>query len=99
MVRGGSTYSLLLLGIIISDFLLTFLVPSGMARVVIMAAVALGLMEVFDVAPGSNIGRGMFLVLTYTGGLFDKMVIAGAASLTAGGLGRKAGHVEGLYSR
>ncbi len=99
MLRVGSTYSLLLLGIIISDFLLTFLVPSGMARVVIMAAVALGLMEVFDVAPGSNIGRGMFLVLTYTAGLFDKMVIAGAASITARGWIEKAGHVEVLYSR
>ena len=99
MLRIGNTYSLLLLGIIISDFLLTFLVPSGMARVVIMAAVALGLMEVFDVAPGSNIGRGMFLVLTYTAGLFDKMVIAGAASITARGWIEKAGHVEVLYSK
>jgi len=64
MLHVSNTYSRLLLGIIISDFLLTFLVPSGMARVVIMAAVALGLMEVFDVGPGSNVGRGMFLVLT-----------------------------------
>jgi sodium-dependent dicarboxylate transporter 2/3/5 len=67
--------------------------------VVIMAAVALGLMEAFDVAPGSNIGRGMFLVLTYTAGLFDKMVIAGAASITARGWIEKAGHVEVLYSQ
>ena len=99
MMRVGNTYSLLLLGIVISDFLLTFLVPSGMARVVIMAAVALGLMEVFGVGPGSNIGRGMFLILTYTAGLFDKMIIAGAASITARGWIEKAGHVEVLYSR
>lgn len=99
MLRVGNTYSLLLLGIIISDFLLTFLVPSGIARVVIMAAVALGLMEVFGVGPGSNIGRGMFLILTYTAGLFDKMIIAGAASITARGWIEKAGHVEVLYSR
>ncbi len=99
MLRVGNTYARLLLGIILSDFLLTFLVPSGIARVVIMAAVALGLMEVFGVAPGSNIGRGMFLVLTYTAGLFDKMIIAGAASITARGWIEKAGHVEVLYSR
>jgi solute carrier family 13 (sodium-dependent dicarboxylate transporter), member 2/3/5 len=99
MLRVGNTYSRLLLGIILSDFLLTFLVPSGMARVVIMAAVALGLMEVFGLGPGSNVGRGMFLVLTYTAGLFDKMVIAGAASITARGWIEKAGHVEVLYSR
>ena len=99
MLRIGSTYSRLLLGIIVSDFLLTFLVPSGIARVVIMAAVALGLMEVFGLGPGSNVGRGMFLVLTYTAGLFDKMVIAGAASITARGWIEKAGNVEVLYSR
>ena len=99
MLRVGNTYSRLLLGIILSDFLLTFLVPSGMARVVIMAAVALGLMEVFEVGPGSNIGRGMFLILTYTAGLFDKMIIAGAASITARGWIEKAGGVEVLYSR
>lgn len=99
MLHVGNTYSRLLLGIVISDFLMTFLVPSGMARVTIMAAVALGLMEVFGVAPGSNIGRGMFLVITYTAGLFDKMIIAGAASITARGWIEKAGHVEVLYSR
>src|SRR5437588_389626 len=99
MLRVGNTYSRLLLGIILSDFLMTFLVPSGMARVAIMAAVALGLMEVFGVGPGSNIGRGMFLILTYTAGLFDKMIIAGAASITARGWIEKAGHVEVLYSR
>src|SRR5262249_54386764 len=95
----GNTYSRLLLGIVLSDFLLTFLVPSGMARVVIMAAVALGLMEAFGVAPGSNIGRGMFIVLTYTAGIFDKMIIAGAASITARSWIEKAGHVEVLYSK
>ena len=58
MRRIGHSYSRLLLGLIVSDFLLTFLVPSGIARVVLMAAVALGLIEAFGVSPGSNIGRG-----------------------------------------
>src|SRR6266581_7593824 len=43
--RVGNTYSGILLGLIITDFLLTFIVPSGVARIVIMAAVALGLVE------------------------------------------------------
>ncbi len=95
----GNTYSRILLGLILSDFLLTFLVPSGIARVVLMAAVALGLIEAFGVGPGSNIGRGMFLILTYTAGIFDKMIIAGAASITARGLIEKVGGVEVLWSR
>jgi anion transporter len=99
MLRVGNTYSRLLLGLILSDFLLTFLVPSGIARVVIMAAIAIGLVEAFGLGMGSNVGRGMFIILTYTAGIFDKMVIAGAASITARGLIEKVGHVEVLWSK
>src|ERR687885_1714257 len=99
MMRVGNTYSRLLLGLILSDFLLTFLVPSGIARVVIMAAIAIGLVEAFGLGAGSNVGRGMFIILTYTAGIFDKMIIAGAASITARGLIEKVGHVEVLWSR
>ena len=42
MRRVGTSYSRLLLGLILSSLLLTFLVPSGIACVIIMAAVALG---------------------------------------------------------
>src|SRR5712691_11658473 len=59
MLRVGNTYARLLLGLILSDFLLTFLVPSGIARVVIMAAIAIGLVEAFGLGIGSNVGRGM----------------------------------------
>lgn len=94
----GHSYARLLLGLILSDFLLTFLVPSGIARVCLMAAVAIGLIEAFGVGPGSNIGRGMFIILTYTATIFDKMIIAGAASITARGLIEKIGQVEVLWS-
>src|SRR6202795_3468917 len=41
MARVGTTYSRVLLGLILSDFLITFLVPSGPPRVIIMSTVAL----------------------------------------------------------
>ncbi len=53
----------------------------------------------FGVGPGSNVGRGMFLIITYASGLFDKMIIAGAASITARGLMEQFGQVEVLWSR
>lgn len=99
MRRIGHSYTRLLLGLIVSDFLLTFLVPSGIARVVLMAAIALGLIHAFGVGPGSNIGRGMFIILTYTATIFDKMIIAGAASITARGLIEKFGQVDVLWSQ
>jgi len=91
-LRIGTSYSRLLLAVIVSDFLLTFLVPSGMARVTIMAAVATGLIGAFGLGTGSNVGRGMFLILTYTAGVFDKTIIAGAAAITGRGVIESVGH-------
>jgi len=99
MLRIGSTYSRLLLGLIVSNFLLTFVAPSGIARVILMATIALGLIEAFGLDLRSNVARGMFITLTYTTGIFDKVVIAGAAAITARGLIETVGHVEVLWSR
>ena len=99
MQRVGTTYARILLGLIITDFLLTFVIPSGIARVVLMSAVALGLVEAFGVGPGSNIGRAMFLIITYTATIFDKMIIAGAASITARGAIERVGGVDVLWSQ
>ena len=100
VMRGiGHSYPRLLLGLIVSNFLLTAVVPSGIARVVIMAAIAIGLVEAFGVGRGSNIGRGMFIILTYTATIFDKMLIAGASSITARGAIEKFGQVDVLWSQ
>jgi anion transporter len=64
-----------------------------------MAAIAIGLAEAFGAARGSNVARGMFLILTYTANIFDKMIIAGAGSITARGLIEKVGGVEVLWSQ
>ena len=98
-LRIGTSYSRLLLALIVSDFLLTFLVPSGMARVTIMAAVAAGLIGAFGVGVGSNVGRGMFLILTYTAGVFDKTIIAGAAAITGRGVIESVGHTQVYWSQ
>jgi len=95
----GHSYPRLLLGLIISNFVLTAVVPSGIARVVIMAAIAMGLVDAFGVGKGSNIARGMFVILVYQATIFDKMVIAGAASITARGAIERFGHVNVLWSQ
>jgi sodium-dependent dicarboxylate transporter 2/3/5 len=95
--RVGTSYSRLLLGIILTSFLLTFLVPSGIACVIIMASVALGLMQVFGLGPGSNVGKGIFITLTYTAGCFDKMVIAGPSTILGRGLIEKGANVHIYY--
>lgn len=93
----GISYSRILLGLVITSFLLTFIVPSGLARVVILAAIALALLEAFQARRGGNAARGMFLVLTYTGNIFDKMLLAGAGSITAAGLIQKISGIKVLW--
>ena len=100
VMRGiGYSYPRLLLGLIVSNFLLTAVVPSGIARVVIMAAIAIGLVEAFGLGKGSNVARGMFVVLVYQATIFDKMLIAGASSITARGAIEKFGGVSVLWSQ
>jgi solute carrier family 13 (sodium-dependent dicarboxylate transporter), member 2/3/5 len=99
MGRVGISYSRILLGLVITSFLLTFIVPSGLARVAILAAIALALLEAFQARRGSDIARGMFLVLTYTGNIFDKMLLAGAGSITAAGLIEKVSGVRVLWGQ
>ena len=94
ITRMGATYSRLLLGLLIIDFVLTIAVPSGAAVLVIMASISLGVMKVFGVEKGSNIGRGLFLVLTYTTGLFNKMMISGSASIMSLGIIERIGGAQ-----
>jgi sodium-dependent dicarboxylate transporter 2/3/5 len=76
VARVGLTYSRLLLGLVVIDFLLTFIVPSGTARVVIMAPLCITVIDLFGAGRGSNIGKGVFLLVTYASATFDKMIIA-----------------------
>jgi len=94
----GLTYSRLLLSLIVITFLLTFIVPSGVARVVIMAPICIGVISLFGVEKGSNIGRGIFLLMTYTSAIFDKMIIAGTGAITAASNITRFGGVQVTYS-
>src|SRR5260370_1134015 len=72
---------------ILLAFMLTFLVPSGTACVVIMAAISLGLLDAYGFGVGSNIRRCMFITLSDTPRMIDKMVIPGPASIVGVGIG------------
>jgi sodium-dependent dicarboxylate transporter 2/3/5 len=85
----GASYSRLLLSVIVLVFILNFMVPSGMAQLAIIAPMLIGVVSAFGVSAGSNIGRGLFIILTYTCGLFNKMILAGGASILTRGLVEK----------
>ena len=95
--RLGSDYSRILLGMMVVNFLLTFLVPSGVAKTTILCAIAIGMIESYGMGKGSNIGKGLILAMTYLSGLFDKTIIAGAATILARGLIEQFGKVQVLW--
>jgi anion transporter len=82
----GTSYAGLLLSVIVLVLLLNFLVPSGMAQLAILAPMVMGVVKAFGVEKGSRIGRGLFVILTYSCGLFNKMILAGGATVLARGL-------------
>jgi anion transporter len=84
--RLGTSYSRLLLAFIAVDFCLTFVIPSGIARVTILSAVVVGLVQALGLGPRDNVSRGLLVIITYSAGIFDKMILAGAASILGRGL-------------
>jgi len=97
--RIGTTFSRLLLAFITVDFLLTFLIPSGVARVAILGSIAAGTVRALGLPLRSNMGRGLLIIVTYTAGIFDKMLIAGATSILARGVIQDVAGVRVLYSQ
>lgn len=97
--RAGSSYSRLLLAFIVTDFVLTFFVPSGIARVTILAAIVAGLVQALGLSPRSHAARGLLISVTYTAGIFDKMILAGAASILAHGIIDTVGGVRLTYAQ
>lgn len=85
----GTSYARLLLGMVVFIFILNFLVPSGLAQLSIIAPIAIGIIVAFGVGPRSNLARGLFIMVSYTCGLFNKMVLAGGASILTRGLVEK----------
>lgn len=92
----GISYSRLLMSMVLVVLTLQFLIPSGMAQVAVLAPILMGIVAAFGVDPLSNIGRGLFVIVTYLCGLFNKMILSGASSiLTRGVVERLSG--ESVY--
>jgi sodium-dependent dicarboxylate transporter 2/3/5 len=85
----GTSYAMLLFSAIALVLLLNFLVPSGMAELAILAPIFMGVVAAFGVDKKSNIGRGLFVIITYGCGLFNKMILSGGSSILARGLVEK----------
>jgi solute carrier family 13 (sodium-dependent dicarboxylate transporter), member 2/3/5 len=95
----GTSFRALFLGIIFMSFLLNFFVPSGLAQVATLVPICVGLVAAFGLPPRSNVGRSLFVTLSCTASLFNKMILAGAASLLARGLIENVTHTPIYWSQ
>jgi anion transporter len=85
MLRVGTSYARILLGLIAVSLLLTFLIPSALVRVAMIAPVAAGIIGAYGLGKQSNVAKGLFLIITYSSPLFGKMLMSNpAANLTRG---------------
>ena len=97
IARVRPTYPGLLLAVLLTSLALTFVAPSGIARLTILGSLCLGLMQTLEIKAGGNMARGLFLAATYSASLFDKTIIAGAPALTGRQLIMTFGHVKVSY--
>jgi di/tricarboxylate transporter len=91
MGRTSMSYSRLVLGILLTSLVLNFLVPSGIARVIILGGLALGIVKSVGWDRESLPARGLFVTLTASSTLFDKLMISGNTSIVAQGIIEKIG--------
>ena len=84
--RLGTSYSRILMGMIVVNFLLTFLIPSSVAKTVVMCAIAIGLIQAYGVEKNSNIARSLILLMTFQASLFDKVILTGAGNILSRGI-------------
>jgi len=86
MLGVGTSYARILLGLIVVSFLLTFLIPSALVRVAMIAPVAVGIIGAYGLGKQSNVAKGLFLLVTYSSPLFGKMLMSNPAAILTRGI-------------
>ena len=73
--RLSSNYASILGGLVVLNFVLSFVIPSGMAKTLVLCTISIGLIQSYGLAKNSNIGRGLMLIMTYESALIAKAVL------------------------
>src|SRR5215471_8271712 len=86
MCRVGSSSAQIQTGLVLLTFLLTFFVPSGFARIGLLASLCIGLIKATGLTERGNFAKSVFITTTTTGGVMDVMVLSGATSMMTRGI-------------
>lgn len=99
LARVGTSYSRILLAFVLTDFVMTFLVPAGPPRVILLGAIILGVVASFGLDSKSNVARGLMLAMVFAATQFDRVVLGSTPAILARSLIVEHGHVEVYYSQ
>jgi anion transporter len=95
----GASYSRILMAFLLTSFVMTFMIPSGPPRVILLGAIVLGVVESYGLERTSNVARSLILAVTFSASLFDKSVISSTPSILARNLITEFGHVPVAWSQ
>ncbi|HWP85031.1 MAG TPA: SLC13 family permease [Terriglobia bacterium] len=95
----GVRYSRILLGLILTSFLMTFLIPSGPPRVILLGTIALGIAASFGLDAKSNVARGLILAITFAATQFDRTIIGSTPIILARSLIQEHGQVTVYWTQ
>jgi anion transporter len=99
LARVGSSFPRILLAFILTDFALTFVVPAGPPRVILLGSIVLEFLASYGLDRRSNMARALVLGISFSATLFDKSVLASTPSILARSLIGEFGHVTVSWSQ
>jgi anion transporter len=95
----GASFPRILMAFILTSFLMTFMIPAGPPRVILLGTIVLGVVKTYGVEPTSNVAKSLILAVTFSASLFDKGIIGSTPSILARNLITEFGHVPVSWSQ
>ncbi|HYR91167.1 MAG TPA: SLC13 family permease [Terriglobia bacterium] len=96
--RVGTSFPRILMALIITDFVMTFMIPSGPPRVILLGTIVLGVVKTYGLERTSNVAKSLMLAVTFSASLFDRCIIGSTPSILARNLITEFGRVPVSWS-
>ncbi|PYS54369.1 MAG: hypothetical protein DMG13_08405 [Acidobacteria bacterium] len=97
--RVGASFPRILMAFILTDFVMTFMIPAGPPRVILLGTIILGVVKTYGLERSSNVGKSLMLAITFSASLFDRCIIGSTPSILARNLITEFGHVPVSWSQ
>src|SRR5262249_19782118 len=93
------SFSRILMAFILTSFVMTFMIPSGPPRVILLGTIVLGVVRAYGMERTSTLARSLILAITFSASLFDKGIIDSTPSILARNFIAELAHVPVSWSQ